>query len=492
MNGKVIIPKEAKTASAKPLTKMASVKRKAKEPLENSSIKRHKQNEEVFSREYVVEYILAHKVKGGRDCFLIKWKGYSESYNSWEPMDHLSHCPKLLDEFCTNFLTQNILDILCSYLNVAIDFPDKCLESLIPSSGFSALTSKLNIQKQLLKLYALPPTEKHTTKIKRGKEALFLYFLLQKRDVQLNKLTVWEQKINDIEKSQEGKQLVTVENDVDLEGPPQGFVYINESIPLAGVEIPTEPPLGCSCEECIPKAKSCCGGSEYRYTYNKIGRINLPRGTPIYECNKLCKCDARCRNRIVQLGQKVPLCIFRTRSGCGWGVKASRKIFAGEFVCEYVGEIVTHEEAERRGEVYDAEGRTYLFDLDFNSSDNPYTIDAAKYGNVSHFINHSCNPNLAVWAVFINCLDPNLPRLALFSIREISKGEELTFDYMADNTQTATLSNPNTPVKVPPEQDSEVVKTSPTRSRLELSCENQKKNRPLCKCSADSCRRYLF
>ena len=39
----------------------------------------------------------------------------------------------------------------------------------------------------------------------------------------------------------------------------------------------------------------------------------------------------------------------------------------------------------------DEEGRTYLFDLDFNSgANNPYTIDAALYGNVSHFINHSC------------------------------------------------------------------------------------------------------
>ena len=37
----------------------------------------------------------------------------------------------------------------------------------------------------------------------------------------------------------------------------------------------------------------------------------------------------------------------------------------------------------------DAEGRTYLFDLDFNMGDqNPYTVDAAFYGNVSHFINH--------------------------------------------------------------------------------------------------------
>ena len=77
-----------------------------------------------------------------------------------------------------------------------------------------------------------------------------------------------------------------------------------------------------------------------------------------------------------------------------------------------------------------AEGRTYLFDLDFNQgNDNPYTVDAAYYGNVSHFINHSCDANLAVFNVWINCMDPDLPRLALFAIRDIVKGEQLTFDY---------------------------------------------------------------
>ena len=57
--------------------------------------------------------------------------------------------------------------------------------------------------------------------------------------------------------------------------------------------------------------------------------------------------------------------------------------------------VITSEQAEERGKKYDAEGRTYLFDLDFNLGDeNLYTVDAAFYGNLSHFINHSCDPNL--------------------------------------------------------------------------------------------------
>jgi histone-lysine N-methyltransferase SUV39H len=44
-------------------------------------------------------------------------------------------------------------------------------------------------------------------------------------------------------------------------------------------------------------------------------------------------------------------------------------------------------------------------------------VDAAYYGNLSHFINHSCDPNLNIFNVYINCLDPNLPQLCLFARR---------------------------------------------------------------------------
>ena len=113
----------------------------------------------------------------------------------------------------------------------------------------------------------------------------------------------------------------------------------------------------------------------------------------------------------------------------------------------------------------DAEGRTYLFDLDFNmGSENPYTVDAAHYGNVSHFVNHSCDANLAVFNVWIDCLDPNLPRLALFAVRDIIKGEQLTFDYRQRTGEEST----------------------------ESESEDGEEGGMECKCGSSNCRKIMF
>ena len=89
--------------------------------------------------------------------------------------------------------------------------------------------------------------------------------------------------------------------------------------------------------------------------------------------------------------------IFRTPDGRGWGVKTLDMIRKNQFVLEYVGEIITSDEAERRGKIYDAAQQTYLFDLDLETGEASYTIDAYRYGNVSHFINHSVSTDFLIF-----------------------------------------------------------------------------------------------
>lgn len=85
---------------------------------------------------------------------------------------------------------------------------------------------------------------------------------------------------------------------------------------------------------------------------NLLLQQQVSYGTPIYECNNRCKCGPDCVNRVVQKGRTVGLCIFRTENNRGWGVKAMENIKKDSLVTEYVGEVITSEEAERRGHIY--------------------------------------------------------------------------------------------------------------------------------------------
>lgn len=107
----------------------------------------------------------------------------------------------------------------------------------------------------------------------------------------------------------------------------------------------------------------------------------------------------------------------RASSIHGLGGFATRTLRRGERVGEYVGERVSHAEADRR---YDDETmpqhHTFLFTVS-----SRVVIDAAVGGNDTRFINHSCAPNCE--AVIRD------GRVFIQARRAISPSTELFYDY---------------------------------------------------------------
>ena len=48
--------------------------------------------------EYEVDAILTHRVRRGKVIYLVKWKGYDDTENTWEPVESLANANELLGE----------------------------------------------------------------------------------------------------------------------------------------------------------------------------------------------------------------------------------------------------------------------------------------------------------------------------------------------------------------------------------------------------------
>ena len=120
-------------------------------------------------------------------------------------------------------------------------------------------------------------------------------------------------------------------------------------------------------------------------------------------------------------GERAPKPPFEVRESAieGRGIWATSAIRSGTWIIEYLGERITHQEADAR---YDDASmdrhHTFLFILD-----DDVCIDAAFGGNEARFINHSCDPNCET--VYV----PAEGEIWIVAMKGIAPGEELTYDY---------------------------------------------------------------
>ncbi|KAF3764511.1 hypothetical protein M406DRAFT_258908, partial [Cryphonectria parasitica EP155] len=143
-----------------------------------------------------------------------------------------------------------------------------------------------------------------------------------------------------------------------------------------------------------------------------------------------------CQNVALQRGiSKIVLLGESQIEGCGYGLFTAEDIAQDEFVIEYLGELISHDEGvrreARRGDVFDESSHSsYLFTLlDYEG----IWVDAAIYGNLSRYINHASEldkigrkrVNIIPQIFFVN----GDFRIKFKALRDIKAGEELFFNY---------------------------------------------------------------
>ncbi|KAM0839860.1 hypothetical protein ACQ4PT_060039 [Festuca glaucescens] len=136
-------------------------------------------------------------------------------------------------------------------------------------------------------------------------------------------------------------------------------------------------------------------------------------------CSQACKCSKMCCNRPFRREKRVE--IVKTQL-CGWGAVALEAIEKGDFVKEFVGEVVDGVTCQERLEDMKQRGDENFYMCKVSKN---FVIDATFRGNDCRFFNHSCTPNCQLENWQVN----GKTRLGVFALQDIQVGEPLTYNY---------------------------------------------------------------
>lgn len=195
---------------------------------------------------------------------------------------------------------------------------------------------------------------------------------------------------------------------------PPHYKHIKANKPVGRVTLYTADPSQMTPCDCDPNSENPCGSDS-----DCLNRMLM------FECHPaVCPAGGRCQNQRFEKRLYVPAEPFKAE-GKGWGLKNLIDVKKGEFVNEYLGELIDEEECRRRMAKMHEEHNTNYY---FLTIDKDRIIDAGRKGNLSRFMNHSCQPNCETHKWTVN----GDTRVGLFAVRDVPTGTELTFNYNLD------------------------------------------------------------
>ncbi|XP_036954578.1 histone-lysine N-methyltransferase NSD3 isoform X3 [Acanthopagrus latus] len=141
-----------------------------------------------------------------------------------------------------------------------------------------------------------------------------------------------------------------------------------------------------------------------------------------YECHpQVCPAGDSCENQCFSKRLYAETEVVKTDDR-GWGLKTNQVLRKGDFVTEYVGEVIDSEECQQRIKRAQENHVSNFYMLTLTKD---RVIDAGPKGNSSRFINHSCSPNCETQKWTVN----GDVRIGLFALCDIEADTELTFNY---------------------------------------------------------------
>ncbi|KAL6113931.1 nsd3 [Pungitius sinensis] len=141
-----------------------------------------------------------------------------------------------------------------------------------------------------------------------------------------------------------------------------------------------------------------------------------------YECHpQVCPAGDSCENQCFSKRLYAETEVIKT-DGRGWGLQTNQALRKGDFVTEYVGEVIDAEECQQR---IKRAHENHVADFYMLTLTKDRVIDAGPKGNSSRFMNHSCRPNCETQKWTVN----GDVRIGLFTLCDVEADTELTFNY---------------------------------------------------------------